>query len=114
MELRRVPSSLNDSLTTSHCQILPLKCLTWSVMCRFRTARSSALDNVVDCEPPAAVVPSHFGSWLCQTSVWPRTSWPFRRAEATSSSAGAQLYLPRVGSTTSHFMTFSGVTVLNC
>src|SRR4051794_31011147 len=101
--------SWKASFTTSHCQILPLKWLTSSVMCFFRIARSSVLSIV----PFATPVVSHDGSWLCQTRVWPRTSWWFAFAKATRRSAGAQLYWPRGGSTVSHFISFSGGTVEN-
>ena len=63
--------------------------------------------------PLATPVVSQFGSWLCQTSVWPRTRWWFARANATSWSACEKSSTPCVGSTTCHFMTFSGVTELN-
>ena len=50
------------------------------------------------------------GSWLCQTSVWQWICLPEERASATTSSAPLNEKLFRVGSTTSHFMAFSGVT----
>ena len=56
---------------------------------------------------------SHAGSWLCQTSVWPRTIWRCARAWATSRSAAEKSRTPRSGSTLSHFIAFSGVTLLN-
>lgn len=100
-----MPSSLNASLTTSHCQMRPLKWRASSVMCLRRRARSSSAVK--------SPVVSQAGSWLCQSRVWPRTSWPLARAKSTSLSACFQSYWPRLGSTTSHFMTFSGVTELN-
>src|SRR5690349_21789191 len=101
--------SQTASLTTSHCQILPLKWVTTSVMCFLRSAWSSVL-LIVPAVTPSV---SHFGSWLCQTSTWPRTSWWFCWANLMKASAGPQLYVPRVGSRVSHFMTFSAVTVEN-
>jgi hypothetical protein len=56
---------------------------------------------------------SHAGSWLCHTSVWPRTIWPWARAWATSRSAAEKSRTPRCASTLSHFIAFSGVTLLN-
>src|SRR3954469_15951563 len=56
---------------------------------------------------------SHVGSWLCQTSVCPRTAWWLARAKRTSASPWLKSVTPCWGSTDSHFMTFSGVTMLN-
>ena len=57
-------------------------------------------------------VVSQAGSWLCHNRVWPRTSWPCCSANFDQFVARTEVELPRVGSTTSHFITFSGVTVL--
>ncbi len=53
------------------------------------------------------------GSWECQTRVWPRMRWPCAVAWLTIESAGAKLNDPREGSVVSHFISFSGVTILN-
>ena len=54
------------------------------------------------------------GSWKCHTNVWPRIFWFASRARATISSAASNWNSPSDGSTTSHFISFSGVTVENC
>jgi len=54
---------------------------------------------------------SQVGSWLCHTSVCPRTTWPLASALAMSASAAAQSYTPGAGFRASHFMTFSAVTL---
>jgi hypothetical protein len=65
--------SVKNSFATSHCQILPLKWVTSSVMCFFSSARSSSLPIVPFCTP----VVSQAGIWLCHKSTWPRTNWPW-------------------------------------
>jgi hypothetical protein len=72
-------------------------------------SRSSSGVISPDSTPPV----SQAGSWLCQTSTWPRTAWRLSRAKATSSSAGPKFSWPGCGSIVSHFMTFSAVTLLN-
>ena len=74
-------------------------------MCCRSTGRSSAAVQSREV--------SQAGSWLCQTSVWPRTFCLCARANATSVSAWVKSKRPCSGSTTSHFITFSGVTVSN-
>src|SRR5437879_1736258 len=56
---------------------------------------------------------SQEGSCEYQARVWPRTPCLWAAACATRRSAAAQLKLPRVGSTASHFIAFSAVTELN-
>ncbi len=53
------------------------------------------------------------GSWECQTRVWPRIRWPCAEAWLTIESAAAKLNEPREGSMASHFISFSGVIILN-
>ena len=53
------------------------------------------------------------GSWECQTRVWPRMRWPCASAWLTIWSAGPKLNEPREGSVASHFISFSGVIMLN-
>src|SRR2546423_2424836 len=53
------------------------------------------------------------GSWLCHTSVWPRIRCPWAWAWDTIWSAGPKLKLPRDGSVVAHFISFSGVIMLN-
>ncbi len=48
-----------------------------------------------------------------QTKVWPRIDMPRLRAWLTIWSAGPKLNWLRLGSTVSHFISFSGVTLLN-
>src|SRR3954454_16834514 len=74
-------------------------------MCSRRMARNSARLQVPEV--------SQAGSWLCQAKVCPRTFCPCCRAKVTSSSAWVKSYRPRSGWTTSHFITFSGVTLEN-
>ena len=100
-----MPSSLKASLTTSQAQTLPRKCPASVRMCCRSTGRSSAAVQSREV--------SQAGSWLCQTSVWPRTFCLCARANATSVSAWVKSKRPCSGSTTSHFITFSGVTVSN-
>src|SRR5262245_20997593 len=101
--------SVKNSLATSHCQILPLKCVTSSVMCLCNRLRSSVLSIV----PFATPLVSQSGNWLCQRSVCPRTSWPCCRANATRRSPPDQSYVPCVGSTICHFISLLGVTAEN-
>ena len=63
---------------------------------------------------PSAAVNTHAGTWLCQTSVWPRTCMPFAFASATWASAVAKVKLPSVGWSELHFMSFSDVRLLKC
>ena len=56
-------------------------------MCWCRIASSSSSVNVPEV--------SHAGSWLCHTSVWPRTTWRWARAWATSRSAAEKSRTPR-------------------
>ena len=79
-------ASVKNSFATSHCQIWPLKWVTSSVTCLCTRSRSWALLMV----PLPTPVVSQFGSWLCQSSVWPRTSWSCWRAKATRRSAPDQ------------------------
>lgn len=102
--------SVKNSLATSHCQILPLKCVTSSVTCLWSRSSSCALLIV----PLATPVVSQFGSWLCHRSTWPRTSWWFCSANWTRRSPPDQSYVPCVGSTTCHFISLPGVTTENC
>src|ERR1044071_7013078 len=53
------------------------------------------------------------GSCECQTVVWPRIRSPWAVAWLTIWSAGPKLKLPRDGSMVSHFISFSGVIMLN-
>src|SRR5215467_10933132 len=53
------------------------------------------------------------GSCECQTRLWPRMRWPCDPAKLTIWSAPDQLNWLRLGSTTPHFISFSGVTELN-
>src|SRR3954468_18920772 len=53
------------------------------------------------------------GNWLCHTSVWPRMRCPCASAWPTIWSAGPKLNEPRDGSVVSHFISFSGVIMLN-
>src|SRR5579859_6692632 len=53
------------------------------------------------------------GSWLCQTRLWPRTRSLCEVAKLTIASPGPKLYEPLDGSMVSHFISFSGVTMLN-
>src|SRR5690348_10172880 len=101
--------SVKNSLATSHCQILPLKWVTSSVTCLCSRSLSSALLIV----PPLTPVVSHVGNWLCQASVCPRTNWSCCWANVTRRSPPDQSYVPRVGSTTCHFISLPGVTVEN-
>ena len=63
--------------------------------------------------PLATPVVSQSGSWLCHSSVCPRTSWPCCSANWTRRSAPDQSYVPWVGSTTCHFISLPGVTTEN-
>src|SRR5579862_5766743 len=58
-------------------------------------------------------VVSQVGSWLCQHSVCPRTSWLLAFAKAIRLSAPLQSNVPCVGSTTCHFISLPGVTTEN-
>src|SRR5215831_1160604 len=105
MSLRSVPLSLNGSLTTSHTATRPLYRPTSVAMCCFMIeVRVAALKL-----PPV----SQPGSCECQTRLWPRMRWLCDWAKLTIWSAPDQLNWPRVGSTTPHFISFSGVTELN-
>src|SRR6476620_1461239 len=97
---------MKNSLATSHCQILPLKCVTSSVMCLCSKSRNWALLIVggLALTPPV----SQSGSWLCQTSVCPRTCWSCCWAKVTRRSPPDQSYVPCVGSTTCHFISLPG------
>ena len=53
------------------------------------------------------------GSWLCQTSVWPRTAMPFVSAKAMSASASVKLYVVAEGRSASILKAFSATTMLN-
>ena len=102
---RSEPSSLNASLTTSHettagsAAYRPTSVAMWSCMAVRRAGAASPC--------------THDGVWLCQTSVWPCTCWPFCRANATTWSAPARFHPPSDGSVASHFIAFSAVTWLN-
>src|SRR3954465_12180691 len=50
------------------------------------------------------------GSWLCQTSVWPRIAMLWLCAWLTIASAAPKLNDPWDDSVASHFISFSGVT----
>ena len=63
--------------------------------------------------PLATPVVSQSGSWLCHSSVWPRMSWLFAWANATSWSAWDQSKIPCCGSTICHFIPLPGVTTEN-
>ncbi len=83
---------------------MPLKWVISVVMWLFITLRSvfaSPMELTQD------------GSCECQTVVCPRMRWPWARAWLTIWSAGPKLKLPRDGSTASHFISFSGVIMLN-
>src|SRR5215467_2514087 len=101
------PSPLNGSLTTSHSAILPLYRPT-SVAMWLAISLSTAVDvgNVVLLTKP--------GSWFCHTRLWPRIRMLLVWAKATTWSAGPKLKLFCDGSTLPHFISFSGVTELNC
>src|SRR6185437_6840241 len=53
------------------------------------------------------------GSWFSQTRLCPRTRSPWEVAKLTIASPGPKLYEPLEGSMVSHFISFSGVTMLN-
>jgi hypothetical protein len=53
------------------------------------------------------------GNCPCHTSVWPRIRWPCAVAWLTIWSPGPKLKLPRDGSVVSHFISFSGVIMVN-
>src|SRR5690242_21308509 len=59
------------------------------------------------------IEPTQDGSCWYQTRVWPRIRWPWALAWETIWSAGPKLKLPRDGSVVSHFISFSGVIMLN-
>ncbi len=53
------------------------------------------------------------GSWLCQTSVWPRTRMLWDFAKLTILSPGPKLKLLAEDSVVSHFISLPGVTMSN-
>ncbi|GAA3049708.1 hypothetical protein GCM10020229_71410 [Kitasatospora albolonga] len=53
------------------------------------------------------------GSWLCQTSVWPRVFMELAWAKESSRSPGPKLKLPGEDSTVSHFISLVGVSTPN-
>ncbi len=89
------------SLTTSQVSTRSLKCpMTW-VMCLRMAAVTLSLPVMELIQP---------GSWLCHTRVWPLTFMLFWRAQFTMLSAEPQLKFPALGSSESHFISFSAVT----
>ena len=56
---------------------------------------------------------TQLGNCECHTRVWPRIRCPCACAWLTIWSAGPKLKLPRDGSVVSHFISFSGVIMLN-
>src|SRR5690349_24249863 len=71
----------------------------WLVIAERRLVASRPLTHPASCE--------------CHTSVCPRIVMPWLRAWLVIWSAGAKLNWLRLGSTVSHFISFSGVTPLN-
>ena len=53
------------------------------------------------------------GSWLCHTSVWPRTVIPFCSANAISASASVKLKVVCDGRSASILNAFSATSMLN-
>ena len=48
---------------------------------------------------------THGASWLCQTRVWQRRSWPFSSAMLVTTSPSVKLNTPCSGSVKSHWIT---------
>ncbi|CAG7612685.1 hypothetical protein SBRY_100054 [Actinacidiphila bryophytorum] len=69
--------------------------------------------SIADCRSDADRLETQEGSWLCQTRVWPRIRCPCDWAWETIWSPGPKLKFPRDGSVVSHFISFSGVIMLN-
>src|SRR3954451_497965 len=61
----------------------------------------------------SVMLETQLGSCECHTVVWPRIRCPWAWAWLTIWSAGPKLKLPRDGSVVSHFISFSGVIMLN-
>src|SRR5262252_3953924 len=106
MSLRKLPSSLNGSFTTSQLKTLPAKRVASVVMCCSITFFT--LEAV-----GKFVLFTQLGSCECQTRLWPRTIWLWACANDTIVSAPVQLNWPRVGSTVPHFISLPGVTASN-
>src|SRR3569623_2122638 len=116
--LRRYPSAWDGSigsLTTSQPGTSLPKWVTSAVMwlC-IRWISSARLSAVGVIGLPLASLNTQAGTWLCQTSVWPRTCMSLALAKATSASACAKSMLPSVGSVVSHFMSLPEEMLLKC
>src|SRR2546430_10301567 len=69
---------------------------------------------MTDCTCEVGRLDTQPGSCECQTRLWPRMRMLCDCAKLTIWSAPDQLSWPRLGSTTPHFISFSGVVELNC
>ena len=58
---------------------------------------------------PSACWKNQSGVWLCHTSVWACTRWPFAIAKSMISSAASNVNVPSVGWIASGFIAFSWV-----